>query len=124
MEIRLKYVRVVQWSRTGDTIRLEMLGEDDGIHILEVSTECAGVLVAGLATELEKITADTIDQQCVRPKGLQTGKTERGEPLLFLTLEGGVELPLVFKPEALPVLISELQGLSSILGQGAQFRWQ
>lgn len=124
MEIRVKYVRVVQWSRKGDTIRLEMLGEDDEIHVVEVSTECAGVLVAGLATELEKITADTADQQCVRPKGLQTGKTEKGEPLLFLTLEGGVELPLVFKPEALPVLISELQGLSSILGQGAQFRWQ
>ena len=120
----MKYVRVVQWSREGDIIRLEMLGEDDQIHVVEVGTECAAVLVAGLATELEKITADTIDQQCVRPKGLQTGKTEKGEPLLFLTLEGGVELPLVFKPEALPVLISELQGLSSILGQGAQFRWQ
>ena len=120
----MKYVRVVQWSRERDIIRLEMLGEDDEIDVIEVGTECAGVLVAGLATELEKITADTIDQQCVRPKGLQTGKTEKGEPLLFLTLEGGVELPLVFKPEALPVLISELQGLSSILGQGAQFRWQ
>ena len=41
-----------------------------------------------------------------------------------MTLKGGVELPLVFKPESLGVLISELEGLRTVLQPGSQVRWR
>jgi hypothetical protein len=119
----LKYVRVTKWSAQDDGIHLEMLGEDDQIHSFEVSTECAGALAAGLAAELEKTNARGNGQQFIRPKSLQTGKTAQGEPMLFMTLEGGTELPLVFKAESLGLLISELEKLRSILQPGDQIRW-
>ena len=120
----MKYVRVLQWSTERESIELKMLGEDDSTQSFEVGKECAATLVAALASELEKLNAQGIDQQFIRPKGLQTGKTGRGEPMLFMTLEGGVELPIVFQPEALPLLIFELEGLRSILEGGSQVRWQ
>jgi hypothetical protein len=120
----LKYVRVLHWSTEGDSIELKMLAEDDSTQSLEVGKECAGTLAAALASELEKLNSQGVEQQFIRPTGLQTGKTGRGEAMLFITLEGGVELPIVFKPEALPVLISELEGLRSILEGGSQIRWQ
>ncbi|QDZ06207.1 hypothetical protein FPZ24_00900 [Sphingomonas panacisoli] len=120
----MKYVRVVQWATKGDTVQLEMLGEDEQTHTLEVSTDCAGALVAALASEAEKFNAQGKDQQMIRPTGLQTGKTADGEPVILMTLKGGTELPLVFKAESLSVLISELQGLMGSLQQGSQIRWQ
>ncbi len=121
-ETALKYVRVVQWSAKGDDIQLEMLGEDQEIHQFEVSAECAAVLVAALGAESEKLQDK--DQQFIRPTGMQTGKTDKGEPMLFMTLKGGTELPLVFKPESLGVLISELEGLRASLEPGSQMRWR
>jgi hypothetical protein len=119
----LKYDRVVEWSTEGDNIRLEMLGEDQEIHRLEVGSECAGVLVAALAAELEKINGPNKEQQFIRPTGMQTAKTEQGEPMILMSLEGGVELPLVFRAESLGVLISELQGLMRAVQPGSQVRW-
>lgn len=118
----MKYVRVVEWSAKDDGIQLEMLGEDDAMHRLEVSSECAGILAAALAPELEKRNAKG-GQQFIRPTGLQTGKTEQGEAMLFVTLKGGVELPLVFKSEALSSLISELEKLRAVLQPGSEIRW-
>ncbi len=120
----MKYVQVVQWSAEGGSIRLEMLGEDQNIHRFEVSSECAGVLVAALAAELEKLNVQDNEQQIIRPTGMQTGKTEQGEPMLFMTLKGGAELPLVFKPESLGVLISELEALMRSVQPGSQIRWR
>jgi len=120
----LKYVQVVQWSTKGGDILLEMLGEDQEIHRLDVSSDCAGVLVAALAAESEKLNAEGKDQQLIRPTAMQTGKTEEGEPVILMTLKGGVELPLVFKPESLGVLISELEGLMRSLEPGSQMRWR
>jgi hypothetical protein len=100
-----------------------MLGEDDGIHRFEVSPECAGVLVAALGAEAEKLNRGDTEQQFIRPKGMQTGTTEQGEPVILMTLEGGTELPLVFKPESLGVLISELQGLMRAIKPGSEIRW-
>jgi hypothetical protein len=119
----LKYVRVVEWSVEGDTIKLEMLGDDDATHTLEVGRECAGALAGALAAETAKVDAEGNEHQFIRPTGMQTGKTAQGEPMLFMSLKGGVELPLVFKAEALPVLISELEKLRSILEPGSQIRW-
>ena len=119
----MKYVRVIKWSAENDGIALEMLGDDDQTHSFKVGTECAGALAAGLAAQLEKVNAAGGEQQFIRPKGMQTGKTAQDEPLLFMTLEGGTELPLVFKPEALPLLISELQKLQAMLQPGGQIRW-
>jgi hypothetical protein len=119
----LKYVRVLQWSADGDSIKVQMLGDDDGTHTIDLGKECAASLAAALASQLEKLNAQGVEQQLIRPKGLQTGKTERGEPLLFMTLEGGVELPLVFKPEVLGPLISELEKLRAVLQPSTNVRW-
>ena len=119
----MKYDRVVQWSTEGDCIRLEMLGEDQEVHHLDVSTACAGVLVAALGAELEKLGVEGKDQQLIRPKSMQTASTHEGEPMIILGLAGGMELPLVFKPESLGVLIAELEKLNGHLQSGSQVRW-
>ena len=119
----MKYVQVVRWSAKADGIELEMLGEDQQVHRFEVGAACAGVLAAALAAESAKLQNVQSEQQFIRPKGMQTGKTEQDEPILFMRLEGGVELPLVFKRESLGVLISELQGLERALQPGSQIRW-
>lgn len=120
----MKYVRVVQWSAESGSIRLEMLGEDQNIHRFEVSTECAGVLVAALGAEFEKLNMQEKEQQFIRPTGMQTGRTEQGEPMILMSLKGGAELPLVFRPESLGVLISELEGLMRSVQPGSQMRWR
>ncbi len=122
----MKYVQLVQWSAKGDSIRLQMLGEDQEVHTFEVSSECAGVLVAALATESEKLNRENQDQQFIRPTGMQTAKTAQDEPVILLSLKGGVELPLVFKPETLGVLITELEKLKRIIepSGGGQMRWR
>jgi len=120
----LKYVGVVQWSAQGGSIRLELLGEDQASHEVEVSTECAGVLAAALAAELEKRNAQGRDQQFIRPTGMQTAVSDHGDPMILISLKGGVELPLVFKPESLDVLISELEGLRRHIQPGSQVRWR
>ena len=119
----MKYDRVVQWSVDADSIRLEMLGEDQETHRIEVSTECAGVLVAALAAELAKLDMEGMDQQLIRPTSMQTGSTHDGEPMIILTLKGGMELPLVFKPDSLGVLIAELEKLRGHVQSGSQIRW-
>jgi len=122
----LKYVGLVQWSTAGGSIRLEMLGEDQEIHRLEVSAECAGALVAALAAETEKLGVHGQEQQFIRPTGMQTAMTDQREPMILMSLKGGVELPLVFKPESLDVLITELEGLRRHIqpGSGSQIRWR
>lgn len=120
----MKYVRVVQWSTKGGSIHLELLGDDQEIHRLEVSEECAGALVGALAAESEKLNGEDRDQQFIRPTGMQTAMSGEGEPVILMTLKGGVELPLVFKPESLSVLISELEGLMKVLQPGSQVRWR
>ena len=119
----MKYVGLVQWSVEDGGIRLEMLGEDQEVHRLEVSSECAGALVAALAVEAEKLNVENRDQQFIRPTGMQTARTAEGEPVILMTLKGGVELPLVFKAESLGVLISELQGLMRTIQPGSEVRW-
>lgn len=118
----MKYTRVVQWLTKGDSIGFEMLGEDQNIHRFDVSAECAGVLVAALAAELEKLQDQA--QQFIRPTGMQTGRTERGEPMLLMTLKGGTELPLVFRSESLGPLISELEKLMKSGQQESEIRWR
>ena len=119
----MKYVRLLQWSTDADGITLQMLGEDDSTQSVALGKECAASVAGAVASELEKMNAQGIEQQFIRPKGLQTGKTERGEPVLFMTLDGGVELPLVFQPEVLGVLISELEKLRGVLQPGSDVRW-
>ncbi|MGX7894616.1 hypothetical protein [Tsuneonella sp. HG222] len=120
----MKYVRMEQWSVDGDTITLDMLGDDDAIHTIAVSTQCAAALVAALAAETAKLSGDEAERQLIRPSGMQTGKTTDGEPILFMSLKGGAELPLVFKAEALSVLIAELEKLRLVLQPGSgQVRW-
>jgi len=119
----LKYNRVVQWSSEGGDIRLEMVGEDHKTHRIEVSSECAGVLVAALAAEMAKLDEGANDQQLIRPTSMQTARTQNGEPMIILTLKGGAELPLVFKPESLSVLISELEKLRGHVQSGPEVRW-
>lgn len=119
----MKYVRVVEWSAGDDGIHVELLDDDQETHRFEVGSECAGVLAAALAAGSEKLAMRHREQQFIRPKGMQTGQTEQGEPMLFMVLENGVELPLVFKAEALGVLISELEKLRSVLQPGSQVRW-
>ena len=119
----MKYVRVLQWSTDADSITLQMLGEDDSTQSFQLGKECAASAAGALASELAKSGAEGIEQQFIRPKGLQTGKTGRNEPVLFMTLEGGVELPLVFQPEALPLLIAELEKLRGVLQPGSDVRW-
>lgn len=101
-----------------------MLGEDQEIHRFEVSSECAGLLVAALAAELEKLNVQGKEQQFIRPTGMQTARTEQGEPMILMALEGGTELPLVFRPQSLGVLISELEGLMRSVQPGSQMRWR
>lgn len=120
----VKYVRVVEWSAQGDEVRFEMLGEDQETHRLEISAECAPVLLAALAAETEKFKAQDREQQFIRPTGMQTGRTGQGEPMLFMTLPGGAELPLVFKRETLPVLIAELEKLQGAIQPDTQIRWR
>jgi hypothetical protein len=120
----VKYTQVVKWSSKGDSIQLEMLGEDQEIHRLEVSADCAGVLAGALTVEVAKFEGPREQQQLVRPTGMQTGKTEQGEPILFMTFQGGTELPLVFKREALGVLISELEKLKGVLEPSSDVRWR
>ena len=100
-----------------------MLGDDQQPHSLELSTECARSLTAALASELEKIDPESRDQQLIRPQSIQTGQTYKGEPLLLLTLAGGVEMPLVFSAQSLDALIAELQNLKGHLQGGSQIRW-
>lgn len=119
----MKYVRLLQWSTDADGIELKMLDEDGEAQSIALSKECVAIVAAALASELEKLNGQGIEQQLIRPTGLQTGKTERGDPLLFVTLEGGVELPLVFQPHVLDPLISELEKLKGILQPGANVRW-
>jgi hypothetical protein len=120
----VKYTQVVKWSAKGGSIHLDMLGEDQEVHQLEVSADCASVLAGALATEVEKLEGPRKEQQLVRPTGMQTGKTEQGEPILFMTFQGGTELPLVFKREALDVLITELEKLKGVLGGSSEVRWR
>jgi hypothetical protein len=120
----LKYVGLVQWSAAGDGIRLEMLAEDEEVHRFEVSSECAGALVAALAAESQKLNAEGNDQQFIRPTGMQIGKTDQDEPVILFSLQGGTELPLVFKPEAMGKLVSALEGLMGTLQPGGQIRWR
>jgi hypothetical protein len=101
-----------------------MLGEDQQTHRLEVSAECAGVLVAALGAELEKLDPASKDQQLIRPQSMQTGSTYDGEPMIILKLAGGMELPLVFKPESLGVLVAELEKLRGHVQSGSQVRWR
>lgn len=118
----MKYVRFDKWWPQEDSIHVELVGEDEQVHGFDVGAECAGVLAAVLAAGSEKLQ-DT-DKQFIRPRGMQTGQTSKGEPMLFMALEGGAELPLVFPKEALGSLISELEKLKAILEPGTQIRWQ
>lgn len=121
----MKYLEVVNWSAKGDSIHLDMLGEDKEVHSFDVSADCAGVLVGALAVEVEKLSGRDKQAQLVRPTGMQTGKTDQDEPILFMSFKGGAELPLVFKPEVLDVLITELQKLKGVLGgTGSEVRWR
>lgn len=120
----MKYIQLVQWSVKGGSVHLEMLGEDQEVHRFEVSADCAGVLVGALAVEVQKLEGRDKVQQLVRPTGMQTGKTEQDEPILFMSFQGGAELPLVFKREVLDVLISELEKLKRVLGPGSEVRWR
>ena len=101
-----------------------MLGEDQNIHHFDVSVECAGVFAAALGAESEKLNGLDKAQQFIRPTGMQTAKTEQGEPMILMSLKGGVELPLVFKQESLGPLISELEGLRKLIEAGSQIRWR
>lgn len=120
----MKYVQVVQWSVEGDSIRFEMFGEDQNTHHFEVSAACAGALAAALTAEVQKLDVQSEDHQLIRPTGVQTGKTDKGEPMLFMTLKGGAELPLVFGLDSLGVLISELENLRKHIGADSQVRWR
>lgn len=104
-------------------IRLELLGEDHKTHRVEVSAECAGALAAALGAEIEKLALDGKDQQLIRPKSMQTGQTYEGEPMIILTLPGGMELPLVFKPAGLDLLAAEIDKLRGQSPQGSEIRW-
>jgi hypothetical protein len=114
---------VIEWSAAGQDIQLQLLGDDDVTHKVELSRECASVLASALAAEVEKGAAVEGQQQFIRPVGLQTGKTALNEPVLFMTLQGGAELPLVFQTGVLGPLIAELQKLKLILEPGGDVRW-
>ena len=108
----------------GDGIRLEMRAEDEENYQFEVSSGCAGALAAALAAEFEKLNAQDSEQQFIRPTAIQTAITDRGEPMILMTLNGGAELPLVFPSESLAGLISQLEGLRQNLPSGTEVRWQ
>ena len=120
----MKYVRMVECTAEGDGVRVEMLGDDQERHRFLVSNECAKLLGASLTAQVEKLGLEGKDQQLIRPKGMQTARTDQGEPMVLMTLEGGAELPLVFKPESLTVLISELENLLRAVQPGSQMRWR
>jgi len=120
----LKYVQVIQCAAEGDGIRVDMMGEDQREHRFDVSAQCAGVLAASLATEAEKFNTEDGNRQFIRPTGMQTGRTADGEPMLFLSIAGGAELPFVFKPESLGVIISELEALRQGVQPDPQIRWR
>ena len=71
----------------------------------------------------EELSVQDKEQQFIRPTGMQTAMTEQGEPMILMALKGGTELPLVFKPESLSVLISQLEGLLRAIQPGSQIRW-
>lgn len=119
----MHYTGLVQWTTKGDTIRLELLGDDQQVHAVELSSQCAGAIVAALAVESGRLNRENSDQQFIRPTGMQTAKTSEGEPVILMSLKGGTELPLVFKRESLAVLISELQGLQRTIQPGTEVRW-
>ncbi|HEY7806543.1 MAG TPA: hypothetical protein VIC34_05025 [Croceibacterium sp.] len=118
----MKYVRFDKWWPLEDGVHVEMVGEDEQVHSFDVGAECAGVLAAVLAAGREKLDPQNA-QQFIRPTGMQTGKTAQDEPMLMMTLDGGVELPLVFPAQALGTLIAELEKLRSIIEPGTQVRW-
>lgn len=120
----MKYVQLMKWAVADGSILLDLLGDDQEIHSIEVSPECAGVLVAALAAETDKLNVEGRDQQFLRPTALQTARTDAGEPMVLMTLASGAELPLVFKPESLGVLIGELEALQRGLQPPGQVRWQ
>jgi hypothetical protein len=120
----LKLIEVVGCAAVDDGIRLDMRAEDQEVHSFEVSSTCAGVLAATLAAEFEKLNVQDKQQQFIRPTGMQTAMTDRGEPMILMALKSGAELPLVFRSESLGVLISELQGLMRQLRPGSEVRWQ
>ena len=117
----MKYVRLIDWSAAGDSIRLEMLAEDQTTHAFEVSAECAGALVAALAAETEKLQDKA--QQFIRPTAIQAARTEHGEAIVLMTLQSGAELPLVFQAQGLTLLIAELEGLLRVVEPGSEIRW-
>ncbi len=119
----MRYDRVVEWSTVDGMIRLELLGEDHKTHRIEVNPECAGALAAALGAEIAKLGLDGKDQQLIRPKSMQTGKTYDGEPMIILTLQGGMELPLVFRPAGLDLLAAEIDKLRGEAPQGSEIRW-
>ena len=119
----MKYVRLIEWKADGGEVSLQLLGEDDAVHRVEVGAECATAVVAALGVEVAKFAGRGNPQQLIRPTGLQTGRTDQGEPMIILSLKNDVELPLVFKPESLDVLISQLQGLKGAVQPGADVRW-
>src|SRR5690606_18103289 len=123
-EFALKFLEVVEWSAKDGALHFAMRGEDEALHRIEVGLECAPVLASALVAELEKIGGQDREAQLIRPVGMQTGKTEQNEPMLFMRLQGGAELPLVFKRESLDVLISELQKLKSLIEPGGQVLWR
>ena len=101
-----------------------MRADDDAVHEFEVSSGCAGLLVAALAAEHGKLNVQDAELQFIRPTGLQTAMTEAGEPMILMSLNGGAELPLVFPAESLRGLISELEGLMRAVRPGSEVRWQ
>ena len=119
----MKYVELLEWTAESDGIRIAMLGEDQEVHRFEVSPGCAGALLAALAAESEKLYVPENEQQFIRPTGMQVGKTAADEPVILLSLKGGTELPLVFKPDALGKLITALEDLRQVLERGSQIRW-
>ena len=120
----MKYVEVVEWSAKDDGVHFTMKGEDEALHRFEVGAECSAVLAGALVAELEKLDGPDREAQLLRPVGMQTGKTAQDEPMLFMTLRGGAELPFVFKRESLDVLISELQKLKALIEPGGQIQWR
>ena len=120
----MKYNQVVQWSAEGDGIALEMLGDDQQPHRFEVGFECAGVLAAALAAEVARRGVEGKDQQLIRPTGMQLATTQDGQPMIIFTINGGVELPLVFKPESVGVLVTQLENLMGHIQSGSQVRWR
>jgi hypothetical protein len=113
----------VQSAASDEGIKLGLLGEDQQVHDLVIGAECAGLLIAALAAELQKLDMRDKDQQFIRPTGMQTALTDKGEPMVLMDLGSGGELPLVFKVSSLHALISELQDLSQKLPQQSEVRW-